>query len=258
MRFLLVFLTVFALSTPAWAAGMAVEYKDGDTVLEGYWADSQCEGATDAPVVLVVHQWMGLTDYEKMRTDMLAAQCYNAFAIDMYGKGIRPSSKEEAGKLASLYKGDPALARKRLDAALTAAKTMNGRNYSKIAAFGYCFGGGMVLELARSGADINGVVSFHGTLSASAPAKPGEVKAAVQVHQGAADPFVPQDEVKGFMNEMDKAGADWTLTQYAGAVHAFTQQGAGNDVKSGTAYNEKADTRSWAAALNFLDEIFAK
>lgn len=257
MRILLIFTFVFLISITPALAGENIIYHDGDAVLEGYWVPSACpDRDTPAPTVLVIHQWMGLTEYEKMRADMLAKECYNAFAIDMYGRGIRPSSKEEAGKLATLYKSDPALARKRITAALDYVRNRKDVKSSSVAAIGYCFGGTMALELARSGADIAGVISFHGGLSTPAPlTQPGTIKAAVQVHHGAADPFVPPEEVSSFMKEMDVADADWALTQYADAVHAFTQKNAGNDPSTGAAYNEKADRRSWSAALDFLGEI---
>ena len=190
---------------------------------------------------------------------MLAAQCYNAFAVDMYGKGIRPGNYDEAGAQAGKYKSDPALARRRIKAALDYVRTRTDINPARIGVIGYCFGGSMALELARSGADINSVISFHGGLSTPAPAtKPGSIKAAIQIHHGAADPHVPPDEVAAFKAEMTAADADWSMTQYPGAVHAFTQKSAGNDPSTGVAYNAEADRLSWAAALDFLRETLTK
>ena len=238
-------------------AGETVIYRDGDATLEGYWAAAQC-GEGPAPVVMVVHQWMGPGDYEKARADMLAKECYNAFVVDMYGQGVRPGNKTEAGAQAALYKNNPALARGRLGAALDYARRRADADPSRVAVIGYCFGGTMALELARGGAAIDGVISFHGGLSSKAPVTgPGTVKAAIQIHHGAADPHVPPAEVEAFMNEMDAARADWVFTSYAGAVHAFTEKGAGNDPASGAAYDEKADRRSWAAARAFLAERLA-
>ena len=151
------------------AGGEIISYSDGTTALEGYWSPSQCGGEKPAAVVLVVHQWMGLTAYEKMRADMLAAQCYNALAIDMYGKGVRPTNYDEAGAQADIYKGDSALARRRINAALDYVRTRADIDTAHIAAIGYCFGGSMVLELARSGANISGIISFHGGLATPAP-----------------------------------------------------------------------------------------
>lgn len=262
MKPLFIFLAVFFLALPAHAdfAGSPVSYFDGDTELEGYWSPSQCTDKTEpAPIVLVVHQWKGLGDYEKTRADMLSAQCYNAFAVDMYGKGIRPANTEEAGVQASTYKGNPDLARGRINAALKFAREQKGVDPDRIAAIGYCFGGTMALELARSGADLDGIISFHGGLGTPAPlTKPGVIKPSVQIHHGAADPLVPPEEVESFINEMNTAGADWEMTQYAGAVHSFTEKEAGNDPSKGMAYNEKADKRSWEAAQNFLKEVFSK
>lgn len=255
MRRLLPVLAVLALFAAAPAhAGETVIYKDGDTTLEGYWAPAQC-GGKSAPVVMIVHQWMGLGAYEKSRADMLAGQCYNAFAVDMYGQGVRPTNNEEAAKQSSLYKNDPALSRRRITAALTYARAHDGVDAQRIAVIGYCFGGAMALELARSGADIKAAVTFHGDLTTKDPVKqPGIIKAAIQVHHGAADPHVTQANVKNFMAEMNAADADWSLTQYAHAVHSFTDKSAGDDPSKGVAYNEKADRRSWSAALAFLKE----
>lgn len=261
MKTLALFLAVLLIALPVRAqnfAGTPIAYMDGETQLEGYWSPSQCENGK-APVVLIVHQWKGLTDYEKSRADMLAAQCYNAFAIDMYGKGIRPQSAEEAGAQAGKYKNDPQLARQRLKAALDFARAQNNTDPGRVAIMGYCFGGTMALELARSGADIDGAISFHGGLSTKAPVtEPGIVNASIQVHHGAADPHVPPEEVHAFMEEMNAADADWFLIQYADAVHSFTEKEAGNDPSKGVAYNEKADLRSWAATQDFLYEIFMR
>lgn len=244
------------LSAPA-AAGENVVYNDGETRLEGYWVDAKCKADKPAPVVMIVHQWKGLGDYEKRRAEQIADHCYDAFAIDMYGQGVRPQSREDAGKQAGKYKNDPALARARLQAALAYARNRKDDEQTPVAVMGYCFGGTMALELARSGADIEGAISFHGGLSTPAPVtEPGIIQAAIQVHHGAADPHVPAEEVHAFMDEMNTADADWMLVHYADAVHAFTEQEAGNDPSTGAAYNEKADQRSWTATLNFLAEIF--
>ena len=240
-------------------AGEAVAYNDGATALEGYWSPSACKTGKTAPLVLIAHQWKGLGDNEKMRADMLSAKCYNAFALDMYGKGIRPQSTEDATKESNIYKNDPTLARQRITAALNYAKGLEGVDATKIAVIGYCFGGAMALELARSGADIKGAITFHGALATKAPVtKPGVIKAAIQVHHGAEDPFVKQEEVSKFMDEMRASNTDWSITQYAHAVHAFTQKDAGNDPSKGLAYNEIADKRSWQSSLNFLSEIFGQ
>lgn len=262
MRTLLAFLFLcISVIAPAHAAtGHDISYRDGDTELQGYWVDAQGLPERDhkpAPVVLIVHQWKGLTDYEKSRAEQLAGLGYNAFAIDMYGKSVRPTDSAEAGKTAGIYKNDPALARRRLTAALDFARTQTGVDRDRIAVIGYCFGGAMALELARSGADIKGAVTFHGDLSTKAPAAKDAIKARVAVHHGADDPHVTQEAVDIFIKEMKAADANWTLTEYAHAVHAFTQKDAGNDPSKGAAYNADADKHSWESLVAFLKEIFA-
>ncbi|QQG36872.1 MAG: dienelactone hydrolase family protein [Micavibrio aeruginosavorus] len=236
-------------ATPA-LAGEPLLYKDGDVTLEGYFAHSSAPAP--APVVLIIHQWKGLGDYEKSRADMLAAQGYNAFAIDMYGQGVRPQTQEEAARQAGIYKNNPQLARQRVGAAIDLAKSMSSAG-PQIAAIGYCFGGTMALEAARSGADLAAVVSFHGGLSTKAPAAAGAIAAPIMIHHGADDPFVPPAEVAGFEQEMTAAGAQITFYAYKGAVHSFTEKTAGNDPTKGAAYNEEADILSWQRSLSFLE-----
>lgn len=244
---------------PSIAKAQTVTYHDGDVELEGYWVPADCQIQVTKPTVLIIHQWMGVTENEKMRANMLAKECYNAFVVDMYGKGVRPANTDEAGKLATQYKSDSGLARKRITAALDYVLKQPDVDADKIAVFGYCFGGTMALELARTGAPVQGVVSFHGGLSTPAPVtQPGIIKAAVRAHHGADDPLVPPAEVQIFEEEMKTAQADWTLTPYPGAVHSFTQKEAGDDPSKGVAYNEEADKKSWTNALEFLKEIFAK
>lgn len=231
-----------------------IEYKQGDVTLEGFHAyDDSIQGKR--PAVLIVHQWKGLGDYEKKRAEMLAKLGYNVFAADIYGKGIRPASPKEAGALAGKYKSDRALLRERVKAGLAALRKNDMTDPKKVAAIGYCFGGTTVLELARSGADLSGVVSFHGGLSSPNPADAKNIKAKVLVLHGADDPHV-MPEVPDFQEEMRKAGVDWEFVSYGGAVHSFTDWNAGNDNSKGAAYNEKADKRSWEAMKEFFAEIF--
>ncbi len=244
---------VMCLTASPVFAGEAFLYKDGTTELEGYFARTDAPAA--APVVLIVHQWKGLGEHEKQRADMLAAQGYNAFAIDMYGKGIRPQSAEEAGKLAGLYKSDPALARQRVHAALEVVRSMSSVG-PQIAIIGYCFGGSMALEAARAGEDVAAVISFHGGLATKAPAAENALKAPIQIHHGADDPHVLPAEVVGFEQEMAAAHAHMTFYAYAGAVHSFTHKDAGNDPTTGAAYNEDADVLSWQRSLSFLEKSF--
>ena len=232
-----------------------VEYKQSDTTLEGFVAyDDAIKGAR--PGVLVVHQWMGLTDYEKHRAEMLAQLGYVAFCADIYGKVVRPQNPAEAGTLAGKYKNDRRLLRARVNAGLDALRQQPLADPKRLAAIGYCFGGTTVLELARSGADIAGVVSFHGGLDAPDPADGKNVKCKVLALAGADDPFQKPEDLAAFEKEMRDAKVDWQIEFYGGAVHAFTQPMAGNDNSKGAAYNEKADKRSWEAMKQFFAEIF--
>lgn len=231
-----------------------LEYREGDTVCEGYlaWPDG-VKGKV--PGVLVVHEWMGLNDYSKKRADQLASMGYVALAADIYGKGVRAKDTKEAAELAGKYRGDRKLLRARVRAALDALRAQESVDGARCAAIGYCFGGSTVLELARSGADVVGVVSFHGGLKTDMPAEKGKVKAKVLALHGADDPYVPPDEVAAFEKEMREAGVDWQLTAYGGAVHSFTNREAGSDVSKGAAYNEAADRRSWEAMKVFFAEV---
>ena len=233
-----------------------VDYNDGDVVLQGYLAYD--DSKANSPGVLIVHQWKGLTDYEKMRARQLAELGYVAFAVDVYGKGVRPVTPEDAGKEAGKYRSDVNLLRSRVTAGLNELRKKSFVDANNISAIGYCFGGGGVLELARSGADIKGVVSFHGTLKTPVPEDAKNIKCKVLVLHGAIDPNVPEQDVTGFKKEMEDANVDYVLTQYSGAVHSFTHPGAGSDPSKGSAYNERADKRSWIAMQEFFDEIFVK
>ncbi len=234
-----------------------VEYKQGDTVLEGYLAyDDTIKGAR--PGVLLVHEWWGINDYTKKRTEQLAQLGYVALAADIYGKGNRAKTPQEAMALTGKYLGgnDRNLLRARVNAGLEALKKNSLVDSKRVAAIGYCFGGTTVLELARSGADLAGVVSFHGGLTTPNPADAKNIKSKVLVLTGADDPYAKPEQVIAFEDEMRKAGVDWYLVSYADAVHAFTNPESGTDKSKGVAYNEKADKRSWEAMKSFFSEIF--
>lgn len=245
---------LFAIFAQAAIQTKTVQYKQGDTTLEGFLAWPKRTGKF--PGVVVVHDWMGLGDYAKKRTQQLAELGYVAFAADIYGKGVRPKDGGEAGKLAGQYKGDRPLLRARVQAAYDELAKLDTVKKDKIAAIGYCFGGTTALELARSGADLAGVISFHGGLSTPQPADAKNIKAKVLVLHGADDPNVPEKEVLDFQKEMRDAKVDWQMIAYGGAVHSFSNPGAGNDNSTGNAYNEKADKRSWEDMKQFFKEIF--
>lgn len=236
--------------------GNAVEYKDGDVVLEGYFVKPRQDVV--APLVLIVHQWGGLGHYEKRRADMLADLGYAAFAVDIYGKGVRPTDMAGRGQQAGKYKNDRALYRSRLKAGLNKAVSMPGVDQSRVAIMGYCFGGTGALELARSGADIRGAISFHGGLGGGNPQEASQIKAKILVLHGADDPNVSPAEITEFMNEMRAGKVDWHMVSYGNAVHSFTEKEAGNDNSKGAAYNAEADRRSWEELQDFLKETFEK
>lgn len=231
-----------------------VEYKLGNSTFEGYLVyDDAFEGPR--PTVLIVHQWMGLSDHEKLSAEKLAESGYVAFAIDVFGKGIRPQNTDEAGKLATQLKSDTALFRQRQKAALEYISKNKRVNKKAIVVMGYCMGGTGALEAARAGFKLAGAVSFHGGLSTKMPSEAKNIKSKLLVLHGAIDPLVPQKEVDSFLKEMNDAKVDYQFIAYSGAVHAFTQKGAGNDPTKGFAYDKRADTRSWAALMAFLDEV---
>ena len=245
----------FILSTQAAVLTEPVEYIHGNAVLQGFMAhDPSIKGKR--PGVLVVHQWKGLGDYEKKRAEMLAQLGYNVLAVDIYGKGIRADNPKDASELAGKYKSDRTLLRGRANAGLDVLRQHKLTDPGRIAGIGYCFGGTAVLELARSGADISGVVSFHGALDTPNPNDAKSIRCKVLALHGADDPFVPPKDVAAFEEEMRQAGVDWQLTSYGRAVHSFTDWNAGNDNSKGAAYNEKADRRSWEAMKLFFAEIF--
>ncbi len=248
---------VLVLLVPAHAEvrTQVMEYKMGDAVLEGYLAYDDAS-KEKRPGVLVVHEWWGINDYIRGRAQQLAQMGYVAFAPDIYGKGKRATDADAAGKLARIYWSDRKLLRARANAGLDMLLKNQYTDSARVAAIGYCFGGTTVLELARSGAAVAGVVSFHGTLDTPDPNDAKNIKAKVLVLTGADDPNVPPNQIMAFADEMRKAGVDWQLVMYGGAVHSFTNPQSGNDPSKGVAYNEKADKRSWQAMKDFFGEIF--
>ena len=235
-----------------------VSYTSADSVtLNSFVAyDENIEGKR--PAILVVPEWWGLNDYAKMRAKELAKLGYIAIAVDMYGNGKQADNPDSAGKLATPFYSNPQMAKQRFDAALTKLKSYSQADGDKVAAIGYCFGGAMVLNMAKLGEDLKGVVSFHGNL-VGVPVNKDLLKAQILVCHGAADPFVPQTEVDQFKKQMDSVGAKYTFKSYEGAVHAFTNPNAtamGDKFKIPIKYNEAADTASWKDMKDFFNIIF--
>jgi dienelactone hydrolase len=250
------FAALVSLLTPAFAEikTAPVAYKDGDIELEGFVAYDDVKPGI-RPGVLVIHDWTGVQEYAKMRTKQLAELGYVAFAADIYGKGVRPTDPKDCAAEAGKYKGNLPLLRKRVTLGLEQLKLQPNTDPKKLAAIGYCFGGTTVLELARSGADLNGVVSFHGGLGTTLPAEESKVKPNVLVLHGADDPFVKPEEVAAFKAEMEKAKVAMQFISYPGAVHSFSRKSAGDDPSKGNAYNEAADKASWAEMKKFFADV---
>jgi dienelactone hydrolase len=256
MKYILAFILALFLSNCAEAKMVekTVEYKDGDALLEGYLVYD--DEASPRPGVLVFHEWWGINDDIKTRARQIASLGYVAFAPDVYGKGVRPTDRESAGKQSGKYMKDNQLLRSRAAAGLDLLKKDKHADPEKIAAIGYCFGGAAALELARSGAPVAATVTFHGALNTPSPGDAKNIKGSVLVLHGAADPYVKPMDMLSFQESMDKAGVDWQLVSYGRAVHGFTNAANGADPSKGLAYDEKADKRSWAAMKEFLGEKF--
>ena len=231
-----------------------LQYPDGDTALEAYVA---CEETDERmPLVLVVHDWTGRREFACKAAERVAALGYVGLAVDMYGKGVFGADGDNAlnGSLMEPFINDRALLRRRIGAALTAGRAVAEVDPTRVAAMGYCFGGLCVLELARSGADVLGVVSIHGILAAGGV--PNEkITARVLCLHGHDDPMVPPEQVLAFETEMTGAGADWQLHAYGGTMHAFTNPLADNP-DFGTVHNPVAESRAYRTLAAFLTELF--
>ena len=233
-----------------------IEYKDGDFTLRGYLAfDEKKSGKR--PGVLVMPEAFGLGEHAKKRAERLAELGYVAFAGDPYGNGIEVSSLPEAMKLATPLFTDPTGLRKRGRAALDRLASMPQADPARLAAIGFCMGGTFSLELARDGAPLKGIVSFHGGLQTQRPAEAGKVKTKILVCTGADDTMIPFEQVNAFEAEMIKAGADWQVITYGGAKHSFTNPNSDSLGMPGIGYNKLVDARSWKAMSDFFEEIFA-
>jgi dienelactone hydrolase len=240
--------------------GKPVEYTAGGVTLKGYIAyDANIAGKR--PGVLVVHEWWGQNEYIRNRAHMLAELGYTALALDMYGDGKLASHPDEAGKFSSEVMKNFPMAKDRFVAALEFLKKQPVADPVNIAAIGYCFGGGVVLNMARQGIDLKGVASFHGSLAVVKPEKPTPIKAAVRVYNGADDKFIPAEAIDALKKEMADQKVNFKFVNYPGALHAFTNPAATENGKKFSiplAYNEAADKASWEDMKGFLKDIFKK
>lgn len=251
-------LMLFLLDVQAGIVTENVSYRDGDTVMKGLIAyDDSIKGKR--PGVLVVHEWWGHNNYARKRASMLAEMGYTALAVDMYGDGKTAEHPDDAGKFSGAVMSNMPIARARFEAAIDTLKKHSTVEKDKLAAIGYCFGGGVVLAMARLGVDLKGVASFHGSVATNTPARAGQVKAKIRVFNGAADPFVKPEHIEAFKQEMEAASVDYQLVNYPGVKHSFTNPGAdayGKKFNLPLVYNAEADKDSWSKTQVFFTEIF--
>ena len=217
---------------------------------EGYFAINEGFG-NDQPIVMLIHDWNGIGEYEKRRVQMLAERGYVAFAVDLYGQGVRPETAEESQAESSKLYDDRSTMRKRLFSGLTVAQSMVGVDPDRVVAMGYCFGGAAALEFARAGADIDGFVSFHGGLVTPEGQDYSQTQAPLLILHGGSDPIAPMSEVAALAEELNAVDVDYAMEIYGGALHSFTVWGATGDVAQ---YDPEADTQSWDALLTFLEK----
>lgn len=249
-------LTVTVSQSQAKVHHEVITYQHGEVELQGFVAyDDAVKGKR--PGVLVVHEWWGLNDYARSRTKQLAAMGYVALAVDMYGHGKATDNAKQAGHWSGEFRGT-GLMRSRAKAGLSMLVGHKRVDPTRVAAIGYCFGGTTVLQMAYSGADLRGVVSFHGSLPSPDPGdmQPGRIKASILVCHGADDSFVSAGRVADFKEKLAKTDADWLMVTYGGAKHSFTNPDASARGMDGLAYNANADRRSWQQMQRFFDELF--
>jgi dienelactone hydrolase len=250
----MVLLGVLAMGTSIVAGPL--EYRDGSTVLEGFVAKPS--GVNKAPVVLIVHDWNGIDAYEEGRAKQVAGLGYIGFAVDVYGKGVRPKNAQESAAEAQKYYQNHDLLLSRVRAALRAVSQIPEAQRDRLAMMGYCFGGMVALEAARSGAPLLGAVSFHGSLATKHPAQKGKVRAKILVLHGGADPLVPRADVENLKKEMAEAGVALKFVEYPGALHAFTVPGPKPAPGAAAGYDPAADKASWKELVAFLKSIFGR
>jgi len=259
---MMVFILVLGMAGASYGApkivGKSVDYTSQGVTFKGYLAyDENLKGKR--PGVLVVHEWWGLNDYARKRAQMLAELGYTALAVDMYGDGKTAMHPDDAGKFSSELMKNFDVVKARFLTAMDFLKQQPTVDPARLAAIGYCFGGGVVLNMARQGADLKGVASFHGSLNAVKPAEPGMVKAKVLVLHGADDKFIKPEQIEAFKKEMSEAKVDYTFISYPDAVHSFTSPDAdalGKKFNMSIAYNADADQKSWDELKLFLKKIF--
>ena len=247
-------LLFFTSSALAAVVGKDVSYKAGETVMKGFLAfDDAAKGKRAG--VLVVPEWWGANDYARKRARMLASEGYVALVVDMYGNGQVATNPKDAGALAGNINKNPPLALSRFQAAEKFLDAQPNVKKGEIAALGYCFGGGVVLNMARAGLPLKSVVSFHGVLATDVAVKPGDIKAKIRVFHGEADPVVPPAQVEAFKTEMNNAKADYMFVAYPGVKHTFTNREADSyaaQFNLPLKYDNEADTDSWTRTLEFL------
>jgi dienelactone hydrolase len=252
------FLVLVLLSFPVLSEAKPVKkdffYARGDQKFQGYLVYDDAKKNT--PGVLMIPDWMGVVQKAKDRADKIAQLGFTVLVSDAYGKDIRPTDANEAGKLAGALKNNRRELRNRIQAAYEELKKIPQTDAKKIVAIGYCFGGTAALEAARAGLDIKGIVTFHGGLDSPNPDDGKNIKGKVLALHGADDPYVSAADLTAFEDEMRKNNVDWRLVKYGGAVHSFTDKTAGNDNSKGAAYNARADQRSWDEMQRFLKELF--
>ena len=259
-KWLIGLIAAFVCATNAYGeiVQQPVEYEADGTVMKGFLAyDDSITGKR--PGVLVVHEWWGHNEYARERARMLAQLGYVALAVDMYGDGKQAAHPDDAKKFSSEIAQNMDLGRTRFLAAMELLKKQKFTDPDRIAAIGYCFGGAVVLQMAREGIDLDAVASFHGSLGTSHPAKPGAVKAKILVAHGGADPFVAPEQITGFFKEMNDAGADYKFIAYGGALHSFTNPAAdefGAKFNLPLKYNKEADEESWRDMRALFDRVF--
>lgn len=246
---------VFSATAQGEVKTRTITYSDGDTQLQGYLAwDSAVSGKR--PGVLVVHEWWGLNDYVKRRAEMLAELGYAAFALDMYGDGKITEHADEAGKWAGQIQENIERWQRRALAGLDVLKKEDIVDKSRLAAIGYCFGGATVMQMAYSGADLKGVVSFHGSLPVPTDEQASRIKARILAAHGSADTFVPRERIQAFQDALNRANVDWEMVVYGNARHAFTNPDAAKHGIANLQYNRRADERSWRRMQIFFEDIF--